>query len=344
MAGGLCAHSFVRFCLIIHALHVQVQSLRARDRSERDEGASQKLAVCITGGFRTGDQCAETHVRSIVEASRKNFDHITLFFATWEVRQCKECEGLSSCDVGHVNETFIRSLYPQQDMDVWIGNEQLPEFQSWADKADFGDPATWPYERSYFMYRNTHNMVTLWKQCMDMVPDDYSVIVRIRPDMCLPRNYKVIASPNNVTVTWRGKTDVTFTAHLDNESVFLPKSLTHAGSTPEVPDDRFGFGLAQPMKKVYGTLVQRADQGYYDVSDAEYEKKWGKAEVETGKDLNDRPQALLNPKRFWVRERHPEKLLGHHIISMNINYTFLPERLGLLDVDIMRGSQCKAPP
>jgi hypothetical protein len=234
-------------------------------------------------------------------------------------------------------------------MDVWIGNEWLPEFQSWADTADFGDPATWPYERSYYMFRNAHNMVTLWQKCMDLIPDDYSVIVRIRPDMCLPHNYKIIASPTNVTVTWRGETDVTFTAPLEDDKIFLPQSLTHSGSTPEVPDDRFGFGLAQPMKKVYGTLVQRADQGYYDVSDAEYEKKWGKAKVETGSDLNDSPRALLNPKRFWTRERHPEKLLGHHIISMGLNYTFIPVSLGLLNnetqhVEIMRGSQCRVPP
>jgi len=296
---------------------------------EQEDGRRGSLAVCISGGIRQGDECAESHVRSIVEASRKNFKRVKIFFATWTDRQC--VDDTPAGVTTHVTESFVRELYPNQDMDVWIGNAHG---QPLSEANDYPGPnsksyneAEWPWLWSYQMFGNARNMATLWEKCMDMIPDTYDVIARIRPDRCFPDNYRLELSPEAVKISLTDNKSARFVANLEEGKVFLPKNYHHSEDTPNVPDDRLAFGLAKPMKQAFGTLKQRADQHEFDLSDKQYVNKWGTPEQ------SGSAKTALNPHGFWVREPYPEILLMHHLVNLNINYTFIdPKEVSMWDV------------
>jgi len=112
---------------------------------------------------------------------------------------------------------------------------------------------------------------------------------------------------------------------LQNGTVYMSENDYHR-DRPElgtIPDDSIAWGLAASMKGVFGTLRAAADAGAFDVSDEEYRRRWGNPTEETGTDLVDRPERLLNPAGAWVRERHPEKLLKHHILQSGHQYGFV---------------------
>jgi len=323
MASFSSCHPNVCMCLLLQAFLFQAIALKLESNQNEvggDRGGN--LAVCISGGLRQGDECAESHVRSLVEASRANFNHVKIFYATWEDRQCLDGGW------GPVNESFIRGLYPNEDMDVWIGT---PPFLT-RDPALAG--AAWPHWWTETMFRGSHNMAFLWQKCMDMIPDTYDVIVRTRPDWCFPSSYKLNASPKAVLVGRAGSTNELFEAHLEEGKVFVPKSMYHSQENIlEIPDDRMGFGLAKPMKQAYGTMAQRMDQHDFDLSDEQYYKKWGKPDAK-------KEGLVLNPHGFFAREPAPEIMLAHHLLNMNINYTFIePVALSLWEVGT-RGILC----
>jgi len=329
MAGGPRAHPNLYVCLLLQAFFFQGPALVLQNSAdEQDAGPRGNLAVCISGGVRQGDECAESHVRSIVEASRKNFHHVKIFFATWTDRQCSDDTPVGVTT--SVTESYLRELYPDQDMDVWIGNDRGYPL---SEGTDYPAPSTeetttkWPQKWSYDMFRNGRNMATLWAKCMDMIPDTYDVIVRIRPDRCFPSNYRLELSPEAVKIRLTDNTSARFIANLEEGKVFLPKNYHHSVDTPNTPDDRLSFGLAKPMKQAFGTLVQRADQHEFDLSDKQYVEKWGTPE-QAGN-----AKTALNPHGFWVREPYPEILLAHHLVNLNINYTFIqPQEVSLWDV------------
>jgi len=270
MAGDRRAHPNVCMRLVLPAFLVQASALLLQSSADEEHRAGN-LAVCISGGVRQGDECAESHVRSIVEASRNNFNHVKLFYATWTDRQCVDGS------TGPVNESFIREMYPNQDMDVWIGDDpgDMKQYQRPNPEEQMRH---WPYRWSYDMWQKARNMATLWGKCMDMIPDTYDVIVRIRPDMCLPDSYRLTLSPTTAQIVQPAVTDEFFIANLEGGKVYMPKNYHHSEDTPDMPDDRMGFGLTKPMKQVFGTLVQRADQHDFDLTDEQYVQKWGTPE------------------------------------------------------------------
>jgi len=336
MAGDRRAHPNVCMCLVLYAVLVQASALVLQNSAdELEEGRAGKLAVCISGGIRQGDECAESHVRGIVEASRKNFNHVKLFYATWTDRQCVADRPGEKAS-GPVTESFIREMYPDQDMDVWIGDARgypinATEYPSPSPEEEMRH---WPYHWSYGMWQKARNMATLWEKCMDMIPDTYDVIVRIRPDMCLPESYRLTLSKTSVKIVQPADTDAFFNANLEAAKVFMPKNYHHSKDTPDTPDDRMGFGLAKPMKQVFGTLLQRADQHDFDLTDKQYEQKWGTPE------WSGAANASLNPHGFWVREPYPEILVAHHALNNDINITFTePANISLWNVK-NRGVHC----
>jgi len=334
MAGDRHAHPNVCMCLVLHAFLAQASAFMLQNNAdEQDEVRGGNLAVCISGGIRQGDECAESHVRSIVEASRNNFNHVKIFFATWTDRQCVDG------DTGPVNESFVRNMYPNQDMDVWIGDARgypINEANAYPEPNEEDKLTKWPYKFSYGMWQKARNMATLWEKCMDMIPDTYDVIVRIRPDLCLPDSYRLTLSPGSAKIVRPAVTDDFFIANLEEGKVFMARNNHHSKDTPDTPDDRMGFGLAKPMKQVFGTLKQRADQHDFDITDEQYVQKWGTPE------WSGSANVPLNPHGFWVREPYPEILVAHQLQNMNINVTFtLPENISLWSVK-NRGVHCGA--
>jgi len=321
-----CAHLHVYTCLLLQTLFLQGTALSLQTSTNEQEGGRKgNLAVCISGGIRQGDECAQSHVRSIVEASRKNFRNVKIFFATWADRQC--ADDTPPGIITNVTESFVREMYPNQDIDVWIGDANG---QPLSDVTEIPKPnnvktnAVFPYKWSYDMFTKCRNMVTLWEKCMDMVPDTYDVIVRIRPDRCFPDNYRIVLSPEDVKVRLTDNKSVFFSAKLEEGKLFMPKNYHHSEDTPNIPDDRMAFGLAKPMKQAFGTLRQRADQHEFDLSDKQYVNKWGTPEKGGGADT------ALNPHGFWVREPYPEILLAHHLRNRKIKYAFIePAEAGL---------------
>jgi hypothetical protein len=339
MAGDRRAHPNVCRRLVLQVCFYQGAAMALlRNQGGQEDGLGGNLAICISGGLRTGDECAESHVRSIVEPNRMTFRHIKIFFATWAERQCSET------GFGPVTESFIRELYPNQDMDVWIGDDlgHPAGMYPLSQVTDYPDPfdnvyynATWPSRWSYRMFQSCRNMASLWRKCMDMIPDTYDVIVRLRPDWCFPYSYQLMVFRNTVKVVRPDNTNAVFSAHLEEGKVLLPKNYHHSKDIPDIPDDRMGIGLAKSMKQAFGTLVQRADQRDFDLTDEQYYNKWGN--VDTGT-----KGVLLNPHGFWVRERAPEILLAHHLLDMKINYTFIePQGLSLWDIGA-RGNRCRS--
>jgi len=193
-----------------------------------------------------------------------------------------------------------------------------------------------------YLLDGTHHMATLWQQCLDLVPTDYEVIAHVRPDQLFPPNYRwhFLKKSDSIWEVNIEHEDSSWKSILQNQTVYMSLNAYHMdqellGDTlPKridigdksdvaagtIPDDRLGFGLAEPMRAVFATMNEFADQGDYDISQQKYWKRWGAP-------LQDfsGPSTLLNPRHTWVREQYPEKLLKHHILQQGFKYTLISD-------------------
>merc|ERR1719271_1332170 len=121
-----------------------------------------------------------------------------------------------------------------------------------------------------------------------MVPQDYEVIVHVRPDQHFPQDYQFIFNKTEHgwnAVIQQQKTNARWAKMLQDNHVYMSLNKFHQPSDDlaseamvlwrQIPDDRLGFGLAEPMRRVFGTLDIAADRGQYDLSDVDYRQMWG---------------------------------------------------------------------
>jgi len=283
-----------------------------------DQGGS--LAICVAGGMRGAHQCADSLVSSMVRPNIDRLKKVGLFVATWTDRQCSNRKA-------NVTEEDVRQIYSKAGVElagIWMGSPAgqgipSPFKDTWASHA----PEEFP-SGSMYMLDGTHHMAKLWQQCLDLVPTDYEVIVHVRPDQYFPPNYKW-RFHKTTSAEWEvgfPEQQQSETYVLSDETVYMSLNKYHhvTGTPGTIPDDRLGFGLAKPMRGVFATMDIAADKGSYDVSKADYRKKWGPREA----DAPPQPH-ILTPRRAWVRERYPEKLLKHHILQQGFKYKLISD-------------------
>jgi len=320
----------------VHGLQ-QVKTLH----KETKDGS---LAICVSGGLRGAQMGAASLVSAMVQPNLDRLRKVGVFVATWADRQCSNRTRGENTGFLKVTKGQVQQIYGKAGVnveDIWIGNSVGQGIPGRFNKS-WGSHSSSEYPLGgMHMLDGTHRMATLWQQCLDLVPTDYEVIAHVRPDQHFPPNYRWHFQKESDGI-WEVNIehkDSSWKSILQNQRVYMSLNKYHmdqkllhvlpkridVGDKSDVaagtiPDDRLGFGLAEPMRAVFATMNVYADQGDYDISQQKYRTRWGAP-------LQDfsGPITLLNPWHTWVREQYPEKLLKHHILQRGLKYTLISD-------------------
>lgn len=168
---------------------IEVTALLGDGSGDRRVQKCSQLAICITGGFRGGDDCTDSHVEAIWN-QQQHWEHVGLFLATWLDRACTNRSREENRGQLRITETYLRQKYSSTNIEyIYVGDPDEHGAPSWVYNSQGYQHGEFPQGYTKLMFEGTYRMMYLWEKCVSAVPRNYDVIMRFRFDVCLPMGW-----------------------------------------------------------------------------------------------------------------------------------------------------------